>query len=344
MKYSACQTATTFSSCSWYYENGVTGLNLIFKQILQAILLTAILPAMAFSMVSSGSANHLNLSKKQNDSQLLVIPVLGKDGKIEEMPLEEYVVNVILGEISANFHEEAIKAQAVAARTYTLQCLEAASKHQNRAVCTDFRCCQAYREPEEYLESGGTEREIDKVQKAVQDTALEVLYHDETLICSTYFASSGGRTEDAAEVWGEEYPYLKSVESPGEENCGYYSQETSYSPQELQELLDVTLVGKPPSWFGMVTYTPGGGVDLMRIGGKLYTGVELRSKLGLRSTAFEIIPTDEVILIKTKGYGHRVGMSQHGANAMAQQGRDYAEILSHYYIGTTLRQYSKGND
>ena len=343
MKYSSCRSATIFLACSWYYENGVTGLNLIFKQILQAVLFTAILPALTFSMVSSGAVD-LDLLKQQDDGQVLEIPVLRKDGSIEKMQLEEYVVNVILGEISANFHEEAIKAQAVAARTYTLQCVEAASKHEIGAVCTDYRCCQAYRDPEDYINSGGTGRELQKVRKAVQDTALEVLYYNENLICSTYFASSGGRTEDAVEVWGKDYPYLKSVESPGEEKCGYFSQETSYSPQDLQELLNVTLVGKPPSWFGMVTYTPGGGVDLMRIGGQLYTGVELRSKLGLRSTAFEIIPTDEVILIKTQGYGHRVGMSQHGANAMAIQGSDYAEILSHYYIGTTLRQYSQGND
>ncbi len=314
------------------------------KQLLQAVLLTAILPAMAFSMASSESAVRFDALQEKGSGQVSEIPVLGKDGQIEEMPLEEYIAHVILGEISTNFHQEAMKAQAVAARTYTLQCIEAASKHEQGAVCTDYRCCQAYRDPEEYLRSGGTRQELQKVHQAVLDTAREVLYYDEELICATYFASSGGRTEDAREVWGQDYPYLKSVESPGEENCGYFGQDTSYTPQELQELLGVTLEGKPPSWFGMVTYTPGGGVDLMRIGGKLYTGVELRRKLGLRSTAFEVVATDEVILIKTKGYGHRVGMSQHGANAMAQNGSTYKQILNHYYIGTTLRQYSPGND
>lgn len=317
---------------------------MLLKQLLQAVLLTAILPAMAFSMASSESAVRFDALQEKGSGQISEIAVLGKDGKIEEMPLEEYIANVILGEISTNFHREAMKAQAVAARTYTLQCVETASKHEQGAVCTDYRCCQAYRDPEEYLRSGGTRQELQKVHQAVLDTAREVLYYDEELICATYFASSGGRTEDAREVWGQDYPYLKSVESPGEENCGYFGQDTSYTPQELQELLGVTLEGKPPSWFGMVTYTPGGGVDLMRIGGKLYTGVELRRKLGLRSTAFEVVATDEVILIKTKGYGHRVGMSQHGANAMAQNGSTYKQILSHYYIGTTLRQYSPGND
>lgn len=255
------------------------------------------------------------------------------------MDLENYVINVILGEISPNFHEEAIKAQAVAARTYALRCMEVGAKHEQRAVCTDHRCCQAYREPEAYLESGGTRGELAKVKRVVAETASEVLYYDGALICATYFASSGGATEDAQEVWGQSYPYLKPVDSPGEEGCGYFSQETSYTPQELQELLGVSLAGKPPSWFGMVTHTAGGGVDMMRIGGRLYTGVELRRILGLRSTAFQVVPTDEVILIKTLGYGHRVGMSQHGANAMAQNGSTYDKILTHYYPGTTLRQY-----
>ena len=274
--------------------------------------------------------------------QKMDIPVF-HDGQVSALDLEIYVVRVVLAEMPASFEMEALKAQAVASRTFALRTCADGQKHDG-AVCTSYRCCQAYREPEEYLRSGGTRQELQKVHQAVLDTAREVLYYDEELICATYFASSGGRTEDAREVWGQDYPYLKSVESPGEENCGYFGQDTSYTPQELQELLGVTLEGKPPSWFGMVTYTPGGGVDLMRIGGKLYTGVELRRKLGLRSTAFEVVATDEVILIKTKGYGHRVGMSQHGANAMAQNGSTYKQILNHYYIGTTLRQYSPGND
>lgn len=313
---------------------------MILKQLLQALLLGLVLPAMVFSLASGVASRQKPLPKTQRTVQAMEIPVLQKDGNIDTMDLEDYIVNVILGEISPSFHEEAIKAQAVAARTYTLRCVETASKHEQGAVCTDHRCCQAYREPEEYLKEGGTHKELAKVQRVAAETASQVLYYDEALICATYFASSGGMTEDAQEVWGQPYPYLKPVESPGEEDCGYFSQETSYTPQELQELLGVTLIGKPPSWFGMVTYTPGGGVDLMRIGGRLYTGVELRKALGLRSTVFQVTPTDEVILIKTKGYGHRVGLSQHGANAMAQNGSTYDEILAHYYIGTTLRQYT----
>ena len=315
-------------------------MSLIFKQLLQAICMGAILPAMVFSAVSGGASLDVPFIKEPQAGSEIEISVLQQDGDIEIVSLEDYVVGVVLGEISVGFHEEAIKAQAVAARTYTLYCLEGASKHEQGVVCTDPQCCQAYRKPEEYLKLGGTRSGLRKAEQAVHETAAEVLYHDEALICATYFASSGGKTEDAQEVWGQSYPYLQPVVSPGEEGCGYFSQDTTYTPGELQELLSVDLTGKPPSWFGMVTYTNGGGVDLMRIGGRLYTGVELRKKLGLRSTAFRVVPTDEVIIIETVGYGHRVGLSQHGANAMAKNGSDYTEILAHYYAETTLQQYA----
>lgn len=325
----------------------MTGLNLIIKQLLQSVLMGAVLPAVAFSMVSGVSVKDPAVPPSTNEkryAQSLQIPVLQKDGGVETMELEAYITNVVLGEVSSGFHVEALKAQAVAARTYTLRCIESGNKHEESAVCTDYHCCQAYQAPEEYLKEGGTQEGLRKVENAVEATASEVLCYNDVLITATYFASSGGLTEDAEEVWGQSYPYLKPVSSPGEEECGYFSQQTTLSPQELQELLGVSLTGKPPSWFGMVTYTEGGGVDLMRIGGKLYTGVELRQLLGLRSTVFEVTPTDEVILIETKGYGHRVGMSQHGANSMASAGSTYQEILSHYYIGTTLQQYTPRND
>ena len=271
------------------------------------------------------------ISRKEN-----TISVLNASGDKKKMDLEAYIVNVILGEVSTGFHPDALKAQAVAARTYTMYCIETLNKHTDGAVCTDHRCCQAYRDPETYLQEGGTEAGLEKVRSAVEQTAGEVLCYDSQLICATYFASSGGITEDALEVWGESYPYLQPVTSPGEEECGYYSQQTTYTPRELQEKLGIKLQGKPSSWFGMVTYTAGGGVDLMRIGGRLYTGVELRKLLGLRSTVMTITPTEEQVIIETRGYGHRVGMSQHGANAMAETGNDYRQILMHYYTDTTL--------
>lgn len=304
--------------------------------MIQSLTLAGILPAVMISALSSGfsKADDLPAIPKKN-REPYEITVLDSAGRSHSMELETYVTGVVLGEVSAEFHEEALKAQAVAVRTYTLYCIEVLKKHSGGAVCTDYHCCQAYCDPNEY---GGTDLELKKVGDAVEQTAGEVLRYGSDLICATYFASSGGITEDASEVWGKPYPYLKSVESYGEENCGYFSQQVSILPSELLEILGVQLKGSPSSWFGMIKYTVGGGVDLMRIGGRLYTGVELRKLLNLRSTIMKITATDEEIIINTKGYGHRVGMSQHGANAMANDGKGYRDILAHYYRDTTLHQ------
>ena len=335
---------------------GVKDVNMAWKQIIQSLALSAALPGMLFSTALHFTDGSAPLPKptavsteptqpevQAEEPEMLTIPVLKSNGEVEQMRLEDYISRVVLGEMPASFEVEALKAQAVAARTYTLRCIESGDKHQG-AVCTDYRCCQAYREPEDYLKDGGKQKDIDKIVTAVSDTAGQVLYYEDELICATYFASSGGITEDAQEVWGQAYPYLKSVSSPEEDDTRYDGQKTSFSPKEFQELLGTSLRGKPESWFGMVTYTVGGGVDLMRIGGTLYTGVELRSRLGLRSTIFTVTTTDDKITFETKGYGHRVGLSQYGADAMAVAGSSYDEILAHYYVGTTLAQYPSDND
>ena len=265
------------------------------------------------------------------------IPVLMSDGKLQAMGLESYISRVVLGEMPAYFDEEALKAQAVAARTYTLRLLEDGDRHQG-AVCTDYTCCQSYLEPEEYLRTRGAQSDMDKIFAAVADTAGEVVCYDGELICATYFASAGGATEDAKEVWGQSVPYLVPVSSP--EQSLYDGQKVTCSAAEFQSRLGVSLEGNPDSWFGAVTYTPGGGVDILRIGGKAYSGVKLRSLFGLRSTVFWVTATESAVTFETLGYGHRVGLSQYGADAMAQSGSDYRQILAHYYQGTTLERYT----
>lgn len=313
-------------------------MNVIFKQLFQSVVLAGLLPAIMISAISSAYSQTAPYAQNSDEiSSGHQINVLSQTGDKSTMDLEDYVVGVVLGEVSTSFHLEALKAQAVAARTYTVYCIDVLKKHGG-AVCTDYQCCQAFCDPENFTRTDIAEEELAKVISAVSETAGEVLNYNSELVCSTYFASSGGRTEDAKEVWGEPYPYLLSVDSPGEEECGYFSNQVSMTPEQLQSTLGVTLTGQPSSWFGMIKYTVGGGIDLMRIGGRLYTGVELRKLLKLRSTIMTITTTDDVIIIDTKGYGHRVGMSQHGANAMAVSGYDYRKILKHYYTGTMISQ------
>lgn len=273
-------------------------------------------------------------STEQEKTRRIILRLI--DGTSAQMELEEYLVGVVLAEMPAYFEEEALRAQAVVARTYTLRASATGGKHGDGSICTDSRCCQAYVSVMDYLERGGTGESVDKVRSAVLDTSGQVLIYDGELIEATYFSCSGGLTEDAQAVWGTEYPYLKSVASPGEENAAHFSDVVSFSFQELEKKLGIALSEKPDQWFGAVTYTAGSGVKTIEIGGIEYTGTQLRNLLGLRSTMFDVVITEDSILFYTRGFGHRVGMSQYGADAMAANGSTYKEILAYYYQGTEL--------
>ena len=180
---------------------------------------------------------------------------------------------------------------------------------------------------------------MDKVTRAVSETIGQVLIYDGELIEATYFSCSGGQTEDAKAVWGSDIPYLQSTNSPGEEKATHFVDTVKFTLEEFAECLDLDPSGNAKSWIGKTTYTQGGGVDTMYICGQEYKGTTLRQKLGLRSTAFAISIVGSTVTITTKGYGHRVGMSQYGAEAMAVQGQSYSKILSHYYQNTRLVTY-----
>ena len=267
------------------------------------------------------------------ETQTLSIPVLQDDGSIGQMALEEYLTCVVLAEMPADFEAEALKAQAVVARTYCLKRTTTGFKHESGAVCTDSTCCQAFCLPEDYLREGGKESALDKVRNAVQKTQGQVLTYDGALIEATYFSCSGGMTEDAAAVWGTDIPYLQAVSSPGEEGATHYVDTVSFSASQFAKTIGCD---RENLSIGSITYTEGGGVNTIQIGDEEYSGTELRQLLGLRSTAFVITNLEDSVIITTKGFGHRVGMSQYGADAMAVQGSNYTEILAHYYPGTTL--------
>ncbi len=257
------------------------------------------------------------------------------DGAVTVMPLEDYVLCVTLAEMPAEFEVESLKAQAVVARTYTCKRLEE-PKHENSAVCSDASCCQAFVSLEDYLRAGGQES-VDKVKNAVLSTAGQILMYGGKYIEATYFSCSGGRTEDALAVWGNDIPYLQSVESPGEEAATHYTDTVSFSKKEFLHRLGLSA---DMVTIANISYTQGGGVDSMTVCGKVFSGTELRKKLELRSTAFVITAAGDTVTVTTKGFGHRVGLSQYGAEAMAAQGKTYREILAHYYQGTELKALS----
>lgn len=265
----------------------------------------------------------------------VTLTILNRSGNLQQMSLEDYLLGVVLAEMPASFEPEALKAQAVVARTYTCKRMEG-GKHDAAAVCMNPGCCQGFRAPADYLDEGGKQTAVDKVRSAVKSTDGQVLHYDGSLIDATYFSCSGGSTEDAVAVWGQDVPYLRAVDSPGEEDAPRFTDSVSFTSSEFAGKLGLSDQGDPASWFGAVRYTEGGGVDTMVIRGKTFSGTRLRSALGLRSTAFSVSVDGKTITVTTRGFGHRVGMSQYGAQAMAQTGSSCAEILAHYYTGAEL--------
>lgn len=268
------------------------------------------------------------------------IPVLNEKGQIENIIEEDYLTSVVLCEMPAEFDLEALKAQAVVARTYTLRRMQLGSKHQDAAVCMDPSCCQGYKLADTYLTSGGTREDVEKVRSAVLETMDLVLTYNGELIEATYFSCSGGYTEDALAVWGTDIPYLRATPSPGEEKAARYTDTVTFTIDEFLEKLACELPAGSTQWVSDIRYTAGGGVGSVRLCGKVFEGTDVRKLLGLRSTAFTITVLGNTVTVTTKGFGHRVGMSQYGADAMAADGHTYEEILLHYYQGASLTRYT----
>lgn len=308
------------------------------KQMMYAFLLGLILPLILIGVLvrqEPETAQETTQKEKQADA---TVTVQHDDGTTEQMDLQTYLVRVVLAEMPTSFPKESLKAQAVVARTYAAR-RQVSEKHPGGAVCLQASCCQGYREEKNYLKAGGSEEALEKVRRAVEDTAGQVLTYEGELIDATYFSCSGGSTEAAVAVWGSDVPYLQAVQSPGEEEAAYYTEELAFTAQDFAACVGFANEGDPEGWFADITYTDGGGVDRITIRGVEYRGTRLRSLLGLRSTAFQIRVDGNWIYITTHGYGHRVGMSQYGAKAMAEAGSSYEEILSHYYIGTSLEKW-----
>lgn len=264
----------------------------------------------------------------------VTLRVLTGDG-VKQMSLEEYLIGALTAEMPASFPDEALKAQAIASRTFALRQAEA-GKHDGADICTDSGCCQGW-------SCDASEENQSRLCDAVRATdGLVVTYEDE-LIDATFFSCSGGRTESAVAVWGGEIPYLKSVDSPGEEEAPRYSETQTLEPSYFADTLraaypQINLSGKPNSWFGPVVYTEGGGVATAFIGGTAIEGTTLRRLFSLRSTDIRFQVTEAGIEVTTHGFGHRVGFSQYGAKAMAEEGKDFEEILLHYYAGTEIKR------
>ena len=318
----------------------------IYRDVILTILLGIVVPALLFYVPYNNEIQMdipLETTVEYVSQEVVshpTITLLQTDGTVEEIELEEYVLRVVLKEMPASFESEALKAQAVVARTYAVKRLDGNSKHPEASLCVNSQCCQGYCTVEDYLAQGGKADAVDKVRLAVTDTTNEVITYENNLIDATYFSCSGGVTEDAQVVWGKDVPYLQSVESPGEENAAYFTDTVLIPLGDFQSLLGQQMKTKPNQWLQDISYTAGGSVETICLEDVTYSGTTFRQRLGLRSTAFDISITNSGVLIQTRGFGHRVGMSQYGADSMAVNGHTYKEILTHYYTGVEITTYS----
>ena len=272
------------------------------------------------------------------------VQILLEDGNVEQMTMAEYLWRVVAAEMPASFEKEALQAQAVCARTYTLWKMETAA-HEEADLCGDSACCQAYTTHEEAEERWGdlSEAYTERIAGAVEDTDGQVLTYEGVPIQAVFFSSSVPSTEDAAAVWGNSLPYLVSVPSPEGEEVPNYRSTVTLTAEEVRALVNesgmgITLSGDSASWLSDIRYNASGRVAELTVGDVTVSGGVARSLFGLRSACFEVEEEDGVFTFSVTGYGHGVGMSQYGANAMAKEGSTWEDIVRHYYTGITIQR------
>lgn len=287
---------------------------------------------------------------KKVDGEIKIRLLRNATNSVEEMNLEDYVLGVVSAEMPAEFPEEAIKAQAVAARTYALAHVEefggtSYSKEKN-ANLIDTVANQVYYSKDQRF-AGWPENKQEgywsKITEAVNATKGEVLTYNDRLVLSPYFFStSWGKTEDAVSVFNHQEPYLTSVDSPGEEDSPKYTYSIEKNNNEIISAINANYSNCLNSTESLKTQIKilerdsADGVSKIKVGNQTLTGVEVRKLLKLNSTNFQIEFKDNTTVFNTKGYGHNVGMSQWGARAMAKAGSGYIDILKHYYTGVEI--------
>ena len=268
------------------------------------------------------------------------VRLLLEDGSVQTMSLSDYLWGVVAAEMPASFELEALKAQAVAARTYWAA---SGGKHEQADLCEDSGCCQAYISRTEAAANWGskTDAYTARMEQAVKQTDGLVVTYEGKPIQALFFSTAPGSTVDARAVWGQAVPYLVSVASPeGEEVPNYHSQLTM-TTQEFRTLVmerypGADLSGPVSGWLSNFVWEPSGTVNTVSLGGVTLTGGQVRSLLGLRSACFSVSVSGDQMTFHVTGYGHGVGMSQYGANTMAAQGKSFTDILTWYYTGAKV--------
>ncbi len=269
--------------------------------------------------------------------------ILCLDGENVNMTMRDYLIGTLAAEMPAGFQPEALKAQAVAARTYAMYKIQRgdSAAHPGAPLCGDAGCCAAYQAPEALLEKWGAAyyENLRAITSAVDDTAGLCLAFQNAPILAVFHSSSGGMTESCAAVWGTELPYLVSVSSPEGEAETESSVKIAWAEflETVQQAYPETAFGENRADWAVITVrTESGRVAELQVGGVTISGMDFRFLFGLRSTDFQLEAMEDGLQIRVSGYGHGVGMSQYGAETMAENGSDFQQILGHYYPGSSL--------
>lgn len=271
-----------------------------------------------------------------------------KTGEIEELPLDTYLYNVVSSEMPADFELEALKAQAVVARTYTIyQISHSNGKHGEADICDDSNCCQAWISKEERFEKWDEnvrESNWNKITQAVDSTAGKIITYNGEPIDAFFHSNSGGKTEVPVNVWGgSNFPYLQSVETAGEEGYTQYSSSVSLTKTDLINKLkekhpELEINFNSDDAIKILEFTDGNRVKTIKFGNIQISGVEVRAVLGLKSANFDVKIDGENVIFSVVGYGHGVGMSQTGSDSMAKNGSNYEDIIKHFYTGVEITE------
>lgn len=286
--------------------------------------------------------------RSAGDADVRLRVLLG--GQVEELTMDAYLRGVLRAEMPASFEPEALKAQAIAARTYTYYKMKNGpiANHPDADACDDVNCCKAYKSAAEAAEDWGSMALYyeEKLARAVAETDAQVILYEGEPILAVFFSSANGHTQNAAAVWQSDLPYLQSVDSPEDETLvpNYYSV-ARVPAEELRAAFlaahpEAELSGDSAGWITGVERNGADFVAALCVGGVRVRGNELRAILSLRSPSFTVEHEDGTFVFRVTGYGHGVGMSQYGANAMALGGADAAEIVEHYFTGARVGEYA----
>lgn len=306
------------------------------KKILCLILVIVSIPSLVINFFYTYDVKDI-LSGFILNKKDVKVRVLKSDNKVECINLEDYLVGVVSGEVPVYFENEALKAQAVAARTYALKQIE--NNKEKEYDVTDTVSSQVYKTEEDLKKRWGSdyEKNIEKIKNAVKSTEGEYVSYNNDPIYAFFFSTSNGYTEDNKNVFGQDLPYLKTVDSSFDEKetsnfivTKEYSLNDFYNKLNIPYSESLTITDEEKSNAGRVLN--------LKINGNLMNGRDFQSKLKLRSTDFTVEKTGDKVTITTKGFGHGVGMSQYGANALAKQNKTYEEILKYYYTETNLQK------